>query len=159
MPIGAGKAPAGAASAGYGVPDAAYVPNSAILPDPKSGFAQTGRFINPITGDYQFTADGRLIGMGTVPQLVLIALETVKGSSVIPTLGNTFQLVQEKGPSFLAQMRAVVNDALSDLIKTKMLQLVSVTTQEQPSNPDTGIVQVAWLDLTTGLQHSNVVGQ
>jgi len=53
----------------------------------------------------------------------------------------------------------VVNDALSDLIKTKMLQLVSVTTQEQPSNPDTGIVQVAWLDLTTGLQHSNVVGQ
>jgi hypothetical protein len=159
MPQGAGKAPAGAASAGYGVPDAAYVPNSAILPDVHSGFAQTGRFINPVTGDYRFTPDGRLMGMDTVPQLVLLALMTLRGSSAIPTLGSTFSQVQEKGPSFLAQMRSVVNVALGDLVKKKMVQIDSVATSEPPSNPDAGIVTLLWTDLTTDLQHSNVVGQ
>lgn len=159
MPLGTGVSPAGAAAAGYGVPDAASVPNNAILPAAITGFPQTGRYLNPQTGDYQFTSDGRLMGMDTVPQLVTIALKTIRGSSAIPTLGQTFSQIQEKGPSFLAQMTAACNMALADLVKRNMVQIKRVFTQEYPSNPDAGVVWLKWTDLTTDLEHSNTVGQ
>lgn len=159
MPIGAGYAPAGTSAAGYGVPDAATVPNNAVLPDLRTGLPQTGRFINPKTGDYVFTADGRLMGMDTVPQLVLLALMTTLGSSAIPGLGEEFSKIQEKGPSFLQQITSKVNSALADLIQRKFVKVNSITVQEPPSNPDAGTCLIQWTDLTTGLAHSNTVGQ
>jgi hypothetical protein len=159
MPIGAGYAPAGTSSAGYGVPDAAAVPNNAILPAILTGLPQTGRYINPQTGDYVFTSDGRLMGMDTVPQLVLLALTTTLGSSALPALGETFTLIREQGPNFGQQLTATVNAALADLVRRKFVKVNSVTTQQSPSNPDAGTVLVKWSDLTTGLSYTNTVGQ
>jgi hypothetical protein len=159
MPIGAGFAPAGTSSAGYGVPDAATVPNNSVLPDLRTGLPQTGRFINPATGDYVFTADGRLLGMDTVPQLVLLAMMTTLGSSAIPTLGQTYTQIQEKSRDFQQQMATAITSALADLIKRKFVKVNSITVQQPPSNPDAGMVLFQWTDLTTGLSYKNTVGQ
>jgi hypothetical protein len=159
MPTGAGYAPAGTSSAGYGVPDSAAVPNNAILPAILTGLPQTGRSINPQTGDYVFTTDGRLMGMDTVPQLVILALTTTLGSSVLPTLGQAFTLIREQGPNFSQQLTATVNAALADLVRRKFVAVKSVTVQQPPSNPDAGTCLVKWTDLTTGLSYTNTVGQ
>lgn len=158
MPIGAGGAPAGTSAAGYGVPDKAFVPNNAILPDLRTGVAQTGRAIDPTTKSYTFTSDGRLRGVGTVPQLVQLALSTIRGTSVIPTLGQTFMQIQEKGSDFAGRVTNAVNVALADLVKQQLVQIVSVTVQQPPSNPDAGLGLIKWIDLTTGLTNINNIG-
>lgn len=138
MPTGAGKAPAGSSLAGYGVIDSAPPPGIVPLPDTRSGLPQTGRLINQQTGDYVFTADGRLEGMPTVNQLVLIA---IRNNIDLSTL-------QEKGPNFANTLTSLVQNALSALITAKLVLLSSVTVL-QP-NPDAGVAIANWLDLTNG---------
>ena len=158
MPIGAGGAPAGTSAAGYGVPDSGTVNINVPLPSPITGASLTGRLIDPVTKDYVYTADGRAQGQATVPQLVLLALSTVLGSSAIPTLGQTFSQIQEKGPNFKAQLTSAVQNALAAVIKAKQVQLLSVDVQEPPSNPDAGIAIVKWKDLTTGVVQTSAIG-
>jgi hypothetical protein len=158
MPLGAGYAPAGSSSAGYGVPGTASVPINAPLPDAETGLPQTGRFIDPITKDYRFAADGRLYGMNTVPQLVQLALMTTRGASALPALGQSFTLIQEKGSNFKQLLGAKVSEALADLVNRKLVQIVSLTVTEPASNPDAGIGVVTWRDLTSGIQMDTTVG-
>jgi len=158
MPIGAGGCPAGSSSAGYGVPDKANVPNNAILPLPINGLPQTGRAIDPTTKSYTFTADGRIVGAPTVQQLVQLALTTVQGSSCIPPLGQTLSLIREKGTNYAQQVTAAITNALANLVKNKLVQIVSITVQQYPSSPDAGIAILQWIDLTTGIQSPYIVG-
>ena len=97
MPLGAGQSPAGGSAAGYGLPDTGTVPINAILPDPSTGLPQTGRFLNPVTKDYEFTSDGRVVGTPTARQLVQLAVRTTLGSSCLPTLGFDQTGLDEKG--------------------------------------------------------------
>jgi hypothetical protein len=142
MPVGAGFTPAGFSPAGYGTIDVAPAPALVPLPDYRTGLSDSGRYINQKTGDYAWTADGRLQGMPTVNQLVLLA---IRNNVDLSTL-------QVKGPNFNATLTAIVQDALSDLITRKLVLLVSVVIA--PSglgiNPDAGIAVASWLDLTTG---------
>lgn len=158
MPIGAGLTPAGSSSAGYGEPGSGALPNNAILPDTQTSFPQTGRYLNPATKDYEFTSDGRLYGMGTVEQLVQLALTTTLGSSCLATLGETFTLIQEKGSNYQQQVASAVGNSLADVVNRNLVQVISVTVQEPPSNPDAGFCRVVWTDLTTGLEFTTVVG-
>jgi hypothetical protein len=158
MPIGAGGAPAGSSAAGYGVPDRAFVPNNAVLPDLRTGFSQTGRAIDPTSKSYTFTSDGRLRGLATVPQLVQLALSTIRGTATIPTLGQTFMQIQEKGSDFAGRITNAVNLALADLVKAQQVQVISVNVYQPPSNPDAGLGWIKWKDLTTGLQDTTKIG-
>ena len=160
MPIGAGACPAGSSPAGYGVPDKAFAPNNAILPGVRTGLPQSGRAIDPKTKSYYFASDGsgRLQGMATVPQLVQLALSTIKGSSAVAALGQTFSEVKEKGSDYAAQIDKRVRLAFADLIKRNLAQVQSVTVNQPPSNPDAGLAIVKWVDLTTGLVNTDNVG-
>ncbi len=140
------------------MPDSAAVPNNAILPDLRTGFAQTGRAIDPTTKSYTFTADGRLRGMGTVPQLVQLALSTIRGTAVVSSLGQTFMQIQEKGSDFAQRVTSAVNLALADLVKQNLVQIVSVTVSTYQSSPDAGIAIVKWLDVTANIVNTNNVG-
>lgn len=161
MPRGAGFAPAGASSAGYGVPDAPPMPSTAPLPDQQTGVPQTGRFIDPVTKDYAFAPDGRMYGMGTVPQLVQLALTTTFGSSAVPSFGERFTLIQEKGANFQQQIASAVANCLADLVKRKLVLIKSVQGIEPglQGNPDAGLGIVKWVDLTTGIEQPTTVGQ
>lgn len=141
---GAGASPAGTTPAGYGAIGAApAAPTLAPLPDPTTGLSCTGRYINPSTGDYQITADGRWQGMGTVPQLVLLAIKAIDVSAL---------MAQGKAADFARALSGAVQVALADLIKQKLVMITSVNViDRQPGvNPDAGIAIVNWFDLTTG---------
>lgn len=158
MPIGAGGCPAGAAAAGYGVPDAANVPNNAILPRPIDGLPQTGRALDPTTKAYTFTADGRIVGMPTVQQLVQLAITTDRGSSCVPTLGQTLRLIKEKGSNYAQQVTAAITTAVADLVNNKMVQIVSIDVQQFAGNPNAAIATFKWIDVSTGQQNTTTIG-
>lgn len=148
MPIGAGFAPAGFSLAGIGVIDTAAAPNLIPLPDPKTGKSQTGRLLNaPVPGvkgmDYAFTADGRLEGMPTVRQMVLIAVEDLD-----------FSVIQTKGPNFRKQVESIVTAALAPLTTQKLLLVKSVVvidgSQDLGLNPAAAMCLINFFDLTTG---------
>lgn len=158
MPLGAGACPAGSSSAGYGVPDSAPAPITTMLPDPTTGQSLTGRAIDPTTKSYIFTPDGRIQGLQTVPQLVQLALTTTLGSSCLSTLGQTFLAIKEKGDNYQQQVSNAITQALSALVNAKQVQVIAISVQQPPSNPDGAIAQVSWVDLTTGLESTTSVG-
>ncbi len=145
MPIGAGLAPAGTSPAGFGVPETAGAPAINPLPDPKTGLSLTGRYIDQKTGDYVMLADGRLQGMATVEQLVLLALNSVDFSDLL-----------DKGPNFRATFANRVQNALADLITKKWVQIRAITISEP--NPDAGLAVLDWVDLTTGAPKQTPIG-
>jgi hypothetical protein len=142
MGFGAGLAPAGTSLAGYGTLDTAPAPNLVPLPDPVTGLPLTGRLISQPSKDYSFTADGRLQGMPTVRQLVLIAITDVD-----------FSAITEKGPNYTQQVSAQVQAALSVLIAQKQVRIVSIQVNDGAAiaggNPDSGVGIVNWQDLTS----------
>ena len=141
MPVGAGLCPAGFSPAGYGVVEVAVAPNLVPLPDPQTGLSQTGRFVDQATGDYTFTADGRVQGMPTVYQLVLLAVERADVSSLT-----------EKGPNYKQQVASILQDALSYLVTSKQVEIkrIVVLDRSPGQNPDATVAMVFWKDLTTG---------
>jgi hypothetical protein len=145
MPIGAGLFPAGSFPGGFGIPEAGPFSQFAPLPDPTTGLSQTGRFINQKTGDYVFTADGRLQGMPTVEQLVLLAITRIDLSRIT-----------EKGPGFKKFFASLVQAALADLIGRKLVQIKSIDVLEP--NPDAGLAVLNWIDLTTGQPVPTTIG-
>ena len=156
MSLGAGLCPAGTSAAGYGVPDTGTVPNGALLPDPITGLPQTGRNVNTATGSYTFTADGRTQGMATVPQLVLLAIKTARGSSALGPFGLDMSKVQEQGTNFERQMSAAIAGALSNLVRQGLVTIVSF--QMLPvDNPDGVAPYVRWRDNTTGTFNATAV--
>lgn len=141
MPVGAGLCPAGLSPAGYGTIDTAPAPNLVPLPDYLTGLPDGGRYVSQKTGDYAFTADGRLQGMPNVYQLVLLAIANCD-----------FTSITEKGTSFNGQVVATVQGALAYLVSQKLIEVRRITVVDrQPNmNRDAAIALVDWLDLTTG---------
>ena len=141
MPVGAGLCPAGTVPAGYGVIDTAPAPILIPLPDYRTGLSDGGRFISQTTGDYVFTADGRLQGMPNVYQLVLLAIANCDFSSVT-----------EKGPNYKAGVTSSILTALAYLTTQKLIQVKRITVIDRlPNmNPDATIALVDWIDMTSG---------
>jgi len=149
--LGAGAAPAGIAAAGYGLSSSATAPQNAVLPDPQSGLPQTGRAIDPATGDYILTADGRTLGMSTAQQLVQLAISTTLGSSAVASLGQALSAIKEKRPGFQRQAATAVQAALANAISSGVIALLSVKVIEPKTNPDAAVIEFVWKDLTTGI--------
>jgi hypothetical protein len=160
---GAGQVPAGSSIAGYGIVATTATPLNVILPDPSTGLPQTGRLLVPNAanngrGDWAFTADGRVVGCGTVRQLVQLALTTAFRSSASPTLGIALDQVKEQSANFQRQVATVVANALAPLVSQGLVQLLTVSLQQTPSNPDAGVALVTWRDLTTGQVNQTTIG-
>lgn len=155
MPVGAGGCPAGACSAGYGVPDAAVVPMLVPYPDPTTGLAQSGPFVNPATGDYLYTTDGRVQGESTVQALVRNALATEFNSSAVVGFGLRLKDIRDRGTNFLAKVRARAQSALAQLVGQGVIQIVSVTVADVV-NPDGVFAFVTWRDLTQAANPSAI---
>lgn len=164
MPLGAGRCPAGTSAAGYGVPDAGTSPTNALFPDQRTGLPQTGRLINPSTGDYVFTADGRTQGTSTAAQLVYLAIKTARGSaamspSSLAPLGLDLSKASEQGPDFERQISAAFSAALAPIVKMGIITIIGLTWQPV-DNQDAAAPLLKWKDRTTGGQFfTNTSGQ
>ena len=132
--VGAGIAPAGTSPAGIG---------------------QTGRLLNPATGDYTFTSDGRLNGEATVPQLVKLALLTIYNSACV-SLGIDFTNTQVKHRNFANTVRTNISTAMSSLVNQSLVQIVAITVYDIPRDAVLGAL--TWIDLTTSIKYTSPIG-
>ena len=138
MSKGCGFCPCGTAPAGWGTPDLGLVNVPSPLPDPLTKVPLTGRFIDYTTGDYEFSADGRIAGMSTVQQLVLLALLN----------GNIFAGIAVKLPNYQRTIANRVQTALNPIIQKGWLELVTVSVVDPDTSPDASGILVKWRDLT-----------
>lgn len=104
---------------------------------------------DPTIGQYAFDSDGNVVGDKDVRQLVILAITTEFGSSVIPTLG--------RGPTprkitadFAPQMTARIERALSDLVRDQFITIDSIAITETDGGRTSTLVRIT--DLTTKQQ-------
>lgn len=148
--MGFGSSPFGSSPYGIGTPAVADGPTGSVFATDTG--TQTGsRRIDPATKDYAFEASGRISGMADTHQLVTLALSTVRGSAAQRELGHTLSSVKVVTAGMPNNVRAIVNDALSQLIADKRITLNDVQTFEV--RPATHVIRVFWTDLSTGLEY------
>jgi hypothetical protein len=123
---GAGLSGFGTSFAGYGEVSTNIPSNKTVLIDKFTGKSGNTRFIDPLTKDYQFNEQGYAVGGNGIQQLVYLAILTVKNSSVIKDFGQGFTSVKTLGSNYKTLITNEVNNALSDLVKKKLIELVSV---------------------------------
>src|ERR1019366_3551405 len=145
MPIGVGFFAAGLFAAGYGEPETLGQSPTSPLPDASTGAPQTCRYINPVTNDYVMLADGRLQGMTSVAQLVLIAIKDIDLSTLT-----------EKGPNFKQAIASIVAGALAPLVAQKRVRIKQVVVLEP--GKDQGLASVDGVDLTSGAPVQTTIG-
>jgi hypothetical protein len=147
---GAGFCPAGFSPAGWGSLTPASVNSPLPLPDPHTGLSLTGRLLNYQQGgsDYVFTPDGRVSGMRTMQQLVLIALLNA----------NIFSNIGTQGPNIQRLVAGRVQSALNPFLKQKWIALVRCDVASGSSNPNALAVDVVWRDLTMPAPTSSAQG-
>lgn len=146
--MGLGNSNFGSGPYGYGTPQGAPTRPGQIFSDPSTGTVGTGRKIDPGTRQYVFGDDGRISGQDSVPQRVYLAYATVKGSSIMPELGETFSEVQTIGDDFVEQMTQRAKEPVQAMIDAKELEIVSVSIDR--FGPSGASIEVRWVDLTTG---------
>ncbi len=146
MTLGAGFSAAGFSPAGFGDIDTAAAPASDNLVD-ANGAQQTARAIDPATGQYILNADGRAQGMPRTRQLVLLRIKTVLNSSVVKDLGMRKQS-EDRSAIVDRRIQANLADALADLVKLGMVEILSNDVTNDSPSRDRAILR--WKDLTTG---------
>lgn len=148
MPGGYGSSPFGTGPYGYGTPSTGTPATGQLFADAQTGTIGTGRKIDPATRQYVFDADGNPVGQDTVPQLVQLAYSTVKGSSILPDLGESYSELETIGDDFQERLNALATAPVRFLIDDKRLEILSVTIDR--IGVSGARVAVNWRDLTSG---------
>jgi hypothetical protein len=142
--------------AGIGQPAPYVAPGGSVFRnvDNASPNAQLdARKIDPVTRQYDFDANGRVVGQTTTQQLVLLAFSTVAGTSAMTTLGQTLRRIQVIGPDIVRQVTTILTAAVQPYIDQKLLAILSISVVGRTGNgpgglPTGGIVaSVRWRDL------------
>lgn len=151
--IGAGACPAGSSPAGFGVPGsiASAYPRALITGDARVGSAAA---LNPKTGDYEIDATGQRVGSDAVPQMVYLALRTIKGSAATLDLGIG-EFPKMRDDDVATKLRALVDDALAALVSAGRVSVVDVTVGT--NGPSGATITVKWRDLSSGQVQTSFV--
>jgi len=112
------------------------------------------RLIDPVTKDYRFNSSGRIVGGNGIQQLVYLALLTVRGSSAMTDLGQSFTNVKVIGSNYVSLVKGEVDKALASLINQKKIQLVDVIVS---NNGNMAKIDIKWKDIATGTEFSNTI--
>lgn len=152
--LGAGFSPFGSSYAGYGVPASSTLPNTTVLISSTFGVPGQTRFIDPVTGDYVFNANGRIIGGNAIQQMVYLAIKTVKGSCAVTDLGQSFSKVQTIGANYITLVKNEVNNALKYMIDNRLIQLIDVVVSQQGTQAR---IQIKWKDIATNTENINTI--
>lgn len=155
MGFAAGRAAAGRSFAGLIVPDPAATSSHVALPDPATGLSLSCRRLDPASGDYVFTADGRPEGWTTAQQQMFLALRTVRGSAAVAALGQDASTIQVKGSDYPRQLSTRINAAVASIVAQGLVEILSIQTADRSA--DGGVAVVRWRDLSTGLEQTNTL--
>jgi hypothetical protein len=142
--LGAGASPAGSAPAGAGYTATTSSLGGPLFPDVNTAIPLTGRYIDPGTGQFDITSYGVAFGMGTVPQLVQIAVCNIDFSSI--------DVIGDDSASRVANLIA---QALASFVSQRLLQIVAIQVDNFKQDGERG--RLKWRDLTTNLEHSTQI--
>lgn len=153
MSLGAGFSAAGTSPAGTGDVDQATIPSGNLFVD-ANGVRQPCRKIDPATRQYVLNDDGSSSGMPSSLQLVQLRIQTLRDSSALPGFGKraTGSVVNERTAP---RVKVDVQDALSDLVTSGIIRIISVKVER--ANPTRIYGVVRWDDLTTGIEHATEI--
>lgn len=146
--LGFGLCPFGTVPFGFGTP--ATFDNNIGSPLLKEDGSQgTAIFLDPATGDYVLNADtNEYIGMDVVEQMVYLALNTVRGSAFLETLGQGFSTIRVISKNIQVRVEDEVRIALSALISDKLIELVAVEVSvKQLSHVGKPAITIHWRNL------------
>jgi len=136
--------------AGYAVPSPSSA-NTNVLISNNNKPGQT-RFIDPNTGDYVFDDNGRIVGGNAIQQMVYLAIKTIRGSSAVADLGQSFSNVKTIGANYITLVKNEVNKSLKYMIDNKLIQLIDVVVNQQGTQAQ---IQIKWKDIATGTDYTN----
>ena len=146
--------PFGLSPYGYGSPALAN-PNIGLIFKKSDNSVGSNRFIDPSTRDYVIDPDtGRLVGQDAVQQLVYLALVTVKGSSAVTGLGQSFTSIQVKTENIDVIIKNEVNLALNKLITQKLITLNDVFIEFVNG---AALIRVVWTDTSQNKQITTTI--
>lgn len=120
---GFGVQPAGVSPAGYGKPSSASDPTGTVLRDELTGRPLDARKINPRTGAYERDANGRLLGMSSSRQIVLLAIRTTFGSAADKEMGNKLRKLDRITDNFRFRVLTTITDSLRRQIDAGILRV------------------------------------
>lgn len=141
--MGFGSSGFGSAPYGYGTPPTAPVPGGSIFALADGGVSGS-RLIHHVTRDYVMGDDGRLVGMGDVPQLVLLAVANIKFSGGRLT------------PATEGDVTRKVTAALRHLVDAGRVKVLGVDFERVGRS---GLVTVVrWRDMTSEQEHEVTLG-
>jgi phage gp46-like protein len=122
------------------------ITNKTILIDKYGKPGQT-RLIDPLTGDYVFNNDGRIVGGNGIQQMVYLAMKTIRGSCAETDLGQTLSNIKVIGNNYATLVKNEVNKALKPLVDQKKIEIIDIQVSRAGSNKS--IINVKWRDLET----------
>lgn len=140
---------------GVGTPAVATPLGGSVLRNPYTSKATGSRYIDPGGKDYVLDANGRILGMDDVQQLVLMAVSTTKGSSAMRTLGHELQQIDRITPNFARRADRTLRAAVQHLVDRKMISVVG--TSVTVGRPGFGQVSITWRDLSTNTENETRV--
>jgi hypothetical protein len=150
---GAGLCPFGTSIAGYGsVAEADNTKHTLYLDSNNS--QQNCRAIDPKTGDYMLDDNDQFMGMTNIQQKVLLALTTMRNSSIQNNLGINLSNIQVIGRNFDYLIRNEINNALKDLINNKEILLLDIKISTKNNK---ALINILWKDLTTNTLQNNIL--
>ncbi len=144
--VGIGLAPLGSSSLGFGAPTRLNS-TTAKLYLAADGTRKNAAAIDTVTGDIKRDPlTGIHLGMDGVQQQVYLALRTLKGSSVVLSLGIAFKATTISATT-TRKIEEAVRAALADLVLRQLVKIVAIKPERVKI---TGIrVDVTWTNLTT----------
>lgn len=153
---GFGAAPLGTAPYGVGTPSTTAVPAGTLFKDPNSTAQFSGKLIDPRTHQYVYDpATGLPLGMTKCQQIVYLAANTVKKSSVVAGIGHELGKLETIGDDHQKRVYDAFSNALADAVRRKLITLLSVDIARV--GPSGTYTHVRFKDLTTGLEDEVLV--
>lgn len=147
---GFGLAPFGLSPYGYGSPALAN-PNIGLIFKKQDNSIGSSRLIDPATRDYKVDpTTGRMLGMDDMQQMVYLALVTVKGSSTVALLGQSFTSIKIITQNIEAQIDNEVRRALEKLTQKKLITIDNVFVEVDEHN--VARIHVVWTDTSKNVQ-------
>lgn len=152
---GFGLQPMGVGPFGVGTP--ATASETAGTPqNDESLQSKSARYIDPITRQYAFDANGRMRGMGAVPQKVQLIAATVLGSSAVRELGNDIHEIEDAGDDLEVQIRTRWERAYAGMVRAKEIAILAIEIARF-SNAGGRVgakTRIRYRDLTTGIEQT-----
>jgi hypothetical protein len=148
VPTGFGFSPLGSSVYGFGSVDTASAPASSFYIDPGTGQPADTRLLDSRLRSYRFDANGSMLGMRSVYQLVQLAVQTVQGSSILQNFGNASNKIQTIDQTTQRRLEDAYRNALAPLVTNKQIAINSVTINQFKTDGVLGLLQ--FTDLTTG---------